>query len=140
EMSRIWSRAELEDALERACATRGATVPARLLAVHLNARYVDEPADALAARVEQMAEIADATPVLVATGPCHGDDRLARAVGAELTIDHLLVDRPSSLREITAILAHCDAYLGSSFHGLVTACAFGRRGAAVVSPESVGAA
>jgi hypothetical protein len=37
------------------------------------------------------------------------------------------VDGPRSLREVAACIARSELYVGSSLHGMITACSFGRR-------------
>lgn len=46
----------------------------------------------------------------------------------------LVVDRPRSLCELAACIARSQAYIGSSLHGAITACAFGVK-AAIVARE-----
>ena len=67
--------------------------------------YITDPAQSLAERLDRIAARADATPVLLALGPCHGDGAVARSVGAKMSSDPLVVDRPRSLRQIVAAIA-----------------------------------
>lgn len=138
DVAALWTEATLRDAYERAFAARGRDVPDRTLCLHFNSRYVDEPISALAERVDRMAALAQATPVLLALGPCHGDGSIAEEIGGRARSRPLLVERPRSLVEAVALLACSDAYIGSSLHGFITASAFGRRGAIVASEVATG--
>lgn len=131
DIGRVWPAASLLDHARRAFEERGAAVPRSWLVVHLNARYLDGDARLLAALVDAIGAAVDALPVLVAFGPCHGDDQLAREVGALLRGPSLIVDRPAGLKEVAALLAHASGYVGSSMHGLITALSYGRPAIAV---------
>jgi GT2 family glycosyltransferase/glycosyltransferase involved in cell wall biosynthesis/polysaccharide pyruvyl transferase WcaK-like protein len=137
EVARLWSPQQLEAAYSEAFCSRGREVPERTIAVHLNRRYAGEDLDLLAGRLDRIAQRLEATPVLIAMGPCHGDDELQRDVGRRMASEPLVIDRPQSLREITACIARGEAYLGSSLHGMITACSFGTRGMVVI-PRSAG--
>lgn len=135
DVHRLWSAEELADTLENAFAARGRSKPSGgILAVHLNPRFAPEPADVLAETIERIASQTDLFPVLLAIGPCHGDSERQREVGELLGESCLTLDEPRSLREITSVLSTAEMYLGSSLHGLVTSCAFGRKAALVSSP------
>ena len=136
EVRELWSRAELKDALAAAFRTADRAVPERHFTAHLNARYLDEAPSSVAARLDRIAERLDATPVLIGIGPCHGDDVVQREVGGEMSTSPLVLDRPRSLREVAALIAGSQLYLGSSLHGFITACAFGARAMLVASEET----
>lgn len=59
---------------------------------------------------------------------------MAREVGGLLKTRSLIVDHPRSLTEIAACIAYASAYVGSSLHGAMTACAYGTR-ALIVAKE-----
>ena len=137
DVARLFTPEELNEAYAAAFARRDRPLPGRALAVHLERRYLDEPVADVVARLERMAERSGSALVLLALGPCHGDAELAREAAAALGPPHLVVDRPASVRELVALLARSDAYVGSSLHGMITALAFGRPGL-VVAAESHG--
>jgi hypothetical protein len=137
DIGRMWPAATLLDHARRAFIQRGASVPGSWLVFHLNARYVDGDAAQQATLVAAIAAALEAVPVLVAFGPCHGDDRLAREVGSLMSVPVLIVDRPSGLKEIAALLAHSAGYVGSSLHGLITALSYGRPALAVAKRSMV---
>lgn len=134
----LFDDAALDEAFVRIFSRRERPVPEHALAVHLNDRYLDEPIEVIAARLDRIATSMDATVLLLALGRCHGDHATARAVSSRLSVEHVLIDRPASLLEFVAGLSRADAYVGSSLHGLVTALAFGRPGLVVAREEEGG--
>jgi len=126
EVTRLWSGADLACELESFFARRACPRPARYVAVHVKQRYLCEPIEVLAEQLDAYCRSRETTAVLLALGPCHGDDDLARRLGAAMRTSPVVVDQPGSLCEITTLLAHCDAYVGSSLHGLIVATAFQR--------------
>jgi polysaccharide pyruvyl transferase WcaK-like protein len=132
EVSRLWPRDDLASIFADAFHSRGHDVPHRAAVIHLNRRFVGNDPELLAAHVDRIARQLDATPILLAIGPCHGDDRLQRDVGQSMKVHPLVIDRPRSLREVAACIAHAQVYLGSSMHGMVTACSYGTRGMLIV--------
>lgn len=133
EVSRLWSKEEISVAYADVFARRQRSKPDRTIVFHLNSRYVDEDTSVLAARLDRICSRLEATAILIAIGPCHGDDELQRQVAWEMTSQPVVIDRPGSLREIAACIAHSEAYVGSSLHGMITACSFGSRGLLVAS-------
>lgn len=140
EVSKLWTAADIDEAYGRAFESRGREVPQRALVVHVNDRYVNDDLETLASRIDRMAREADATPVLIALAPCHGDDRLQRQVAAAMQTTPLTVDRLRSLREVAALIGRSVGYVGSSMHGLVTACSFAVPGLAVLDEARTGLA
>lgn len=138
EVAELWTDAELEEAREALFAEAGQGIPERTIVAHLNQRYTSGPAQSLAERLDRVAERLDATPVLLALGPCHGDGGVARSVGAKMKSEPVVVDRPAGLRQIVAGIAGADAYLGSSMHGMITALAFGCPGILVAREGAQG--
>lgn len=136
-ISAIWPAAGLRDVARAAFATRGAPVPERWIAIHLNDRYTGGDLAAACGAVNEMARGLRAVPVLLAIGPCHGDDALARQAMEFIEGPALLVDQPAGLREICGLIAHAEAYVGSSLHGLITAMSYGRPGIAVARTRMV---
>ncbi len=134
----LWDAASLEAEATLAFRRRGAERPPRWIAFHVNDRYLaGEAPEDVAVRIGRIAAAREALPVLLATGPCHGDDSLARRVGASLGERVLVVDAPRGLREVAALLAQADAYVGSSLHGLIVSLAYGRPGIAVADAGMV---
>jgi len=127
EISRLWKEEEISSAYEDAFAHRGKEVPERTLAFHVNARLAGEDVSVVAAHIDSICGRLEATPILLAIGPSHGDVETQRTIAEEMASDPLLVDRPRSLREVAACIARSELYVGSSLHGLITACSFGRR-------------
>jgi GT2 family glycosyltransferase/spore maturation protein CgeB len=137
DISRVWTEEELDQAREEAFESRGMGLPERSIVFHLNARYVNESLDDLAARIDRICISAGAKPVLIAIGPCHGDDALQRSVADKMQTEPLLIDNPQGLKEIASCIARAEAYMGSSMHGLITAYSFGRRGIAIAAKSQV---
>lgn len=133
----VWPAATLRAAAQAAFDARGVAVPERWIAVHLNDRYIDGNLGAACAAINRIATTLRAVPVLLAIGPCHGDDALAREAMAFMEVPALLVDQPQGLRQIAGLIAHAEAYVGSSLHGLITALSYGRPGIAVARTRMV---
>lgn len=127
EISRLWKEEDISSAYEEAFAHRGRDVPERTLAFHVNARLAGEDVSVVAVHIDNISRKLGATPVLLAIGPAHGDVKTQRKIAAQLNTDPLLVDGPRSLREVAACIARSELYVGSSLHGMITACSFGRR-------------
>jgi GT2 family glycosyltransferase/glycosyltransferase involved in cell wall biosynthesis/polysaccharide pyruvyl transferase WcaK-like protein len=138
ELPSVWTSAELRPEYEAILATGGKLCSARTIAIHVKERYLDEPIEALAERIDAYCAEQQATAIVLALGPCHGDDALARRLGAAMKSRPVVIDRPMRLRAVTACLAHCDAYIGSSLHGLIVATAYGRQAYCVASENIAG--
>jgi polysaccharide pyruvyl transferase WcaK-like protein/Flp pilus assembly protein TadD len=135
-LSRIWPGEELRGVAEAAFAARGSRAPERWIVVHLNKRYLNPSRQAAVDAVRRIGAALDAVPVLVAIGPVHGDEELARELGPALPA-RFIVDRAGGLREIAALIAHSQGYVGSSLHGLITALSYRRPAIAVAQPRMV---
>jgi polysaccharide pyruvyl transferase WcaK-like protein len=133
EVSGLWTEEEISEAYKDAFSSRDRSLPDRTLVCHVNSRWAGEDLEAVAARIDRICRRLNSTAVLIAIGPVHGDGEVQRAVAREMNTDPLLIDRPHSLREVAACIAHSDAYLGSSLHGMITACSFGTRALMVAS-------
>jgi polysaccharide pyruvyl transferase WcaK-like protein len=127
EVARLWGEDEISAAYKEAFAHRGKGLPERTIAFHVNARLAGEDLSAVAGLIDRICEKFEATPVLLAIGPSHGDTETQRAIAGEMASDPLVVDRPRSLREVASCIARSELYVGSSLHGMITACSFGRR-------------
>ncbi|MDR6950844.1 polysaccharide pyruvyl transferase WcaK-like protein [Ancylobacter sp. 3268] len=121
----VWPKPGLEPAFRALVQREGIVADARLMAVHLRPERI-EPGmiPELGARLSDFARAHGVTPALVAIGPSLNDGEGARALAASLTVDHLVLDAPQSLREVAALLAHAALYVGNSMHGYVTAAAY----------------
>ncbi|MDQ6437373.1 polysaccharide pyruvyl transferase family protein [Mesorhizobium sp. LHD-90] len=133
----VWPAAALADHARAAFESRGMGVPERWIVFHLNDRYIGSGLPAACAAAGRIAAGLGAVPVLVAIGPCHGDDALAREAATLFDGDVLVVDRPRGLKEIAGLIAHAQAYVGSSMHGLITALAYRRPGIAIARTRMV---
>jgi hypothetical protein len=135
EVAALFDDRALDHAYREAFRSRGLERAGPTLALHANARYLREEIPLVAARLSRLCARTGTLPILLALGPCRGDDALARTLAQHMTGPVLVIDRPQSLCEIAACIARSEAYLGSSLHGALTACAFGRK-AAIVARES----
>jgi hypothetical protein len=133
----VWPAAALQDHARTAFESRGMAVPERWIVFHLNDRYIGSGLPAACAVAGRIAASLGAVPVLVAIGPCHGDDALAREASSLFEGDVLVVDRPRGLKGIAGLIAHAQAYVGSSMHGLITALAYRRPGIAIARTRMV---
>lgn len=135
DVARLWPRDGLRDVFAGMLAARGADPGRRHLAIHLKTRALSGSTEELGARLRAFCAGQDLVPLLIAIGPCHGDDeaaqRLAQAIGPE-AVD---LSRPAGLREIAAAIAWSAAYVGASMHGYVTAAAHGVPGVIVGKPR-----
>lgn len=137
DVAQLFSATELDRAFRAAFETRGQVAPERALALHFNARFLQDGIEATADRIGTLCRVRGLVPILLALGPCHGDGALVRALSAALAVPHLALDAPASLRELVACLRGAELYVGSSLHGGITARAFDRP-AIFVAPEAPG--
>lgn len=126
DVRRLWTDDDLQAAYRSVFDEHHREPPSRTIAVHVNDRYLNESPAILAARLDGLCHVQQATAILLALGPCHGDDKLARRVADAMQSNPIVVDTPASLLQLTACLASCAMYLGSSLHGTIVATAFGR--------------
>lgn len=136
-VSQLWPAEQLGGIARAAFERRGSKVPERWLVFHLNRRYLAPGKQGAAEAVARICAALDAVPVLVAIGPCHGDEELARELWPAMPGAGLLVDRANGLKEIAALIAHAQGYVGSSLHGLITALSYRRPALAVAQPRVV---
>lgn len=136
DVSALWTREQIDSAYEEAFLSRSRSVPSRTVAIHVKSRYLTESLASHARRLDRIAASLQATPILLALGPCHGDAETQRQVAALMRSPALVVDEPSSLIELAACIARSCAYLGSSLHGMITACAFDVPGLLVASEST----
>lgn len=135
DIAHLFSDSEIDLAYRAAFEARNLPPAQATISFHLNERYLGEEPGLVAQRIDQICAQADSTAILIGLGPCHGDDDLAVEVGAAMRNDVLVIDQPRTLIEAAACIARSRAYIGSSLHGAITACAFGVP-AMIVAKES----
>lgn len=109
------------------------TLDSRFAAVHINARYKGGDVASLARRLDELSATLQATVVLIAIGPCHGDDEFAETVAAQMHSDPVVFGAPKAVEDIAYVISRSCAYIGSSMHGFITAASFGVPGLIVAS-------
>jgi polysaccharide pyruvyl transferase WcaK-like protein len=97
----------------------------RIVSIHVNDRYAPKDPAVLAKAIDQIGSQLDATPVLIAIGPCHGDDEYSRKVGTLMSSPHVVFDTPRAVEDIAHVISRSVAYVGSSMHGFITAASYG---------------
>ncbi|AQY02528.1 polysaccharide pyruvyl transferase family protein [Microbacterium foliorum] len=110
-----------------------AMLDSRFAAVHINARYKGGDVTSLARRLDELSATLQATIVLIAIGPCHGDDDFAETVAAQMQSDPVAFSAPKAVEDIAYVISRSCAYIGSSMHGFITAASFGVPGLIVAS-------
>jgi polysaccharide pyruvyl transferase WcaK-like protein len=136
DVAELWTEAELADARSRLLRRAGMAATTPTLAVHVKASMLTDYLDVVAGAIDALAESTGAVPVLLAVGPCHGDDRTARSVAARFRRPHVVVDQLTALVDVAGTIAGSVAYVGSSMHAMVTARALGTPGLLVTGPEA----
>lgn len=133
DLPRVWPREELMASRRAWLAQENLPPDTRTLAVHVRARALGAPAE-VAALIEALARKGGLRPLLLVLGRELGDDRVAQRISSEMAIAHSVVGSASSLRELAAAIAGSSLYVGGSFHGYVTAAAYGVPGVMVAVP------
>jgi polysaccharide pyruvyl transferase WcaK-like protein len=106
--------------------TTGALPPGDTLLVQ-GSRSLVPDADAIAAGIEEICRDRSLVPVLVETGPIHGDGELADALADRLA--HAVRFPPiADADDLTAAIAWSSGFLGNSLHGNIVAAAYDRPG------------
>lgn len=137
DLAALWPRRSLAGTFRRLRDRKGLGTERRLFALHLRWSGMAEPEfAALAAHVDAFAAAHGLLPALVAIGPGGGDDRILRRLSAHMRMPHLLLDDPTSLQEIAALIGHAALYLGNSLHGYVAAAAYGVPGLLIAKPPA----
>lgn len=65
--------------------------------------------------------------VLLPIGYTHNDDFVLECFNTEYELDCELIHKKLSIMETAAVLSGCNIYIGSSFHGAITAIAYGKK-------------
>lgn len=135
ELPRLWPRAALAADFRQLLARKKVAGEPRFLAVHVRNRSMAglEPAW-LGAEIGRFAAAHGLTPLLIGIGASHDDPAVARSLTPFLGVPHLLLDDATSLRQITAALAHSELYLGASLHGYIVSTAYGVPGVLLGRP------
>lgn len=133
DLPRVWPRDDLMAVHAERRMQFGIAPSKRTLALHVRARAMGDPAE-LAAMVDQFARRHDLFPMLLVLGRELGDIRVARRISTELSVPHGVVDA-GSLQELAAQIAGAAVYIGGSFHGYVTAAAYGTPAVVVAVPS-----
>lgn len=66
----------------------------------------------------------DLVPVLIATGPCHGDHEFADALAATLRIPSHRLPESALVEDLVAAIWGSQGFIGTSLHGNITAFCF----------------
>ncbi|MDN5698083.1 MAG: polysaccharide pyruvyl transferase family protein, partial [Rubrobacter sp.] len=130
DVSELWSRDELSAAYSAAFSSRGHSVPERTITFDVGA--AGEDVSTIASCMDRICERAGAKPILISLEP--GGETLGLVAG-QMNAAPLIIDRPRSLREATACIAFSEDYVGSSLHGMIAACSFGKRAMLVNADE-----
>ncbi|MDQ2105701.1 polysaccharide pyruvyl transferase family protein [Azospirillum isscasi] len=134
DVARLWPAPSLLPNYHGLFRARGHEVPKRAAVFHLN-QWSRGRAEEIAASIARIADGIGCMPILLSIGLVHGDDTWVREVSAKLEVPHIAIDRPESLKDIAACLAHAVCYVGSSLHGFLTAFAYGNKGLIVRHPN-----
>ncbi len=65
--------------------------------------------------------------VLLPIGYTHNDDFVLEQFNKNNNLDCVLINKKLNIMETAAVLAGCEIYFGSSFHGAITAIAYGKK-------------
>jgi polysaccharide pyruvyl transferase WcaK-like protein len=95
----------------------------RVLAVQGSGAHLPYTTE-LAAAIGELCERLGAVPLIVETGPCHGDAEFAEALARTLPASTRL--GPGGLVDVTAAIAGSLGFVGVSLHGNIAAMAYGR--------------
>ncbi|QNM83816.1 glycosyltransferase family 29 protein [Sphingomonas sabuli] len=131
EISRVWPLEEQEPRARAVLERAGADPAGSYIAVHVKERSLGGSLEELAEQLDALAADTGRTVVLVAIGPCHGDDDVARRLGEAMQSSCVVLDRPASLQDIAAIIACADLTLCSSLHAYITSFSYGIPGVLV---------
>jgi polysaccharide pyruvyl transferase WcaK-like protein len=125
-VNQLWSKTELEDTYQSMLKRNNIVDQHNTIIFHLNRRYLGgNSLVAIAKHLDLISNLIGSKPILIAFGPCHKDNILAREVSAFMSTDPILLDKPKSIREVASCIAFANAYVGSSMHGAITAATFG---------------
>lgn len=133
EISRIWPKEELTARAERFIADNGIEQP--ILALHVRDRsLLGLGAEKLGKMISDLSRTLGLTPVLLALGQAHQDEKTARNVAEHISVPHAIQDDPASLKDVAAVLAHSRLYAGASLHGYIAATSYAVPGVLIGRP------
>lgn len=101
------------------------TLDARFAAVHINDRYKGGDLASLARYLDELSATLQAVIVLIAIGPCHGDDAFAEKVAEQMQSNPIVYGAPKAVEDVAYVISRACVYVGSSMHGFITAASFG---------------
>lgn len=134
-LARLWPRPTLLPDYRALLLRGGLPADVRTLAIHPRPRSLGKLAPAALARmIDDFARSADLVPVMLTIGDSFQDGTFVREISSHLTVRHLCLDAPNSLRETAAAIAGSAGYIGASMHGYVTAAAYDIPGVLVARP------
>lgn len=125
DISQVWRRRGLTKCFRDVLARQGELHDRQFVAIHVKERSVDTSLPELAKKIDDFSEATGLTPILIAIGPCHDDDRIARGIRRYLKKDSVDLSNPHGLREIAAAIACSRMYIGASMHGYITSMSYG---------------
>lgn len=138
DLPRLWPAAGLQDRLAEIRAELGLPESGPLVALHVKERSLAGAAiDVFGARLAAALRRCGARAILLAIGRCHGDHHVAQAIQRAAPGVTAAFDAAPSLRDIAAVIAGADAYLGASLHGHITAAAYGVGSRLVAVPKLI---
>jgi GT2 family glycosyltransferase/polysaccharide pyruvyl transferase WcaK-like protein len=137
EVRHLWSKAELDLAYRTLFGEQSCLVPERSVVFNLKKKYISGNVDELAQCLDRIATFLRASPILLALGPCHGDEDISLAVARKMTTSPM-VRTPRSLSEVVACISQAELYAGSSLHGAITAASFRTPSIVIANEEKVG--
>ena len=90
-------------------------------------RFLPNEAFSTLARAVSLLEDSGLRPVFLPLGPCHGDRPFMLKAKIKLKKNIIIPPKDININDMTAILAGCTIYCGTSFHGSVVSLAFGNK-------------
>ena len=133
----LWSEEELLDTYCKLFDSVGLNTPEKSITIHLNKRYLAGRTTAeTAEELSKIAEYESATMILVATGPCHGDDTLISEIASQLKVKAFIAPC-NNLKKVTACFANSDAYIGSSYHGFIVSTVFNKPAVLIADSDKI---
>nr|WP_255354032.1 polysaccharide pyruvyl transferase family protein [Brevundimonas sp. Leaf363] len=134
-VSEMWPRDTLVETLADTLTAAGLDPKTRYAVIHAKRRSMEGDASMMAAQIDDFARTSGLLPVLLPLGLCHADDQIARDISGAMQERHLCLDAPIGLRQITALIAFSEVFVGASLHGFIASASYGRRGVLVAKPR-----
>lgn len=134
-ISEMWPRTTLEQTFTDTLTAAGFDPQTKCAVVHVKRRSMDGGASEMAALIDAFARSSGLLPILLPLGLCHADEQIARSIASAMQERHLCVDAPEGLRQITALIAFSEVFVGASLHGFIASASYGRRGVLIAKPR-----